>query len=240
MAPIDQRRRVRIFLSSPGDVLEERRLAAELIDARLRNDPGIASACNLELVRWDNPDAPTPLDAIRVPQDSVNWIKGKPSECDIVIVMLWSRLGSPFELDGRQWASGTEWEYEDARNAAKPPHMLLYRRTATPQIDLDAPDLDARRAQYTAVKQFFGRATGINNYAQPSEFISLLEGHLRALLAKSGAPQPHRPFTSSLLDRFGIAPLAPAAFRAGAEGLITSYLGTDDRPVAFGGRDAML
>jgi hypothetical protein len=240
MASTDSRRRVRIFLSSPGDVAEERRLAAELIDGRLRKDPGIARTCALELVRWDDPDTPTPLDGLRPPQESVNWVKGRPSECDIVVVILWSRLGSPFELDGRRWASGTQWEYEDARAAAKPPHLLVYRRTTRPQIDLDAPDFDARRAQYDGAKRFLAGMARVNDYAQPGELVTRLEAHLREILERSGAPSPHRPFASSLLDRFGVAPLAPAAFRAGAEALIASYLGPAEEPVAFGGRAAML
>ena len=44
MASTDHRRQVRIFLFSHGDVAEGRRLAAELIDSKLRKDPGIVSS----------------------------------------------------------------------------------------------------------------------------------------------------------------------------------------------------
>jgi acid phosphatase len=71
-----------------------------------------------------------------MPQTSVNAAKPPPSQCHIVVVVLWSRLGSSFELNGRRWASGTEWEYEDAASAkdtrdttAMPhPSHTLYRR----------------------------------------------------------------------------------------------------------------
>ena len=60
-----QSRRFRIFLSSPGDVHEERRLAAELVEQVLAKDPGLRGY-SFELVRWDDPHAPTPMDALSV------------------------------------------------------------------------------------------------------------------------------------------------------------------------------
>lgn len=144
-----QSRRFRIFLSSPDDVPEERRLAAELVEQVLAKDPGLRGY-SFELVRWDDPHAPTPMDAVDVPQASVNWVKGRPSECNVVVVTLWSRLGSPFEFDGRSWASGTEWEYEEAINASPRPRILVYHRTEKPRIDIDDPAFEAKRAQYRA------------------------------------------------------------------------------------------
>ena len=70
--------------------------------------------------------------ANRAGQVSVNQAMALPSECDIVVVVLWSRLGKPFEIGGRRWASGTEWEYEDAANAPSKPDILVYRCTAEP------------------------------------------------------------------------------------------------------------
>lgn len=47
-------------------------------------------------------------------------------------------------------------------------------------------------------------------------------------------------FASNLLDRFGVARNAPSEFRAGVESFLTSYLGTSDHKIPFGGRDKML
>src|SRR5690349_13344976 len=110
-------RRIRIFVSSPSDVAEERRLAHKLIEGVLRKDPAYRDRLWIECVAWDDPEAPTPMIATEVPQASVNAVKPSPSQCHIVVVILWSRLGSPFELGGRRWASGTEWEYQDAAGA---------------------------------------------------------------------------------------------------------------------------
>jgi hypothetical protein len=79
--------------------------------------------------------------ATKVPQASVNEAKPPPSQCDIVLMILWSRLGYPFELGGKKWASGTEWEYEDAVNADPQPDILVYHRTSPPSLsDLNLGD----------------------------------------------------------------------------------------------------
>src|SRR4051794_30517545 len=83
-------RRIRIFVSSPSDVAEERRLARELIEGVLRKDPAFHDHLVIECVAWDDPEAPTPMIATKVPQDSVNTAKPPPSQCDIVVVVLWS------------------------------------------------------------------------------------------------------------------------------------------------------
>src|SRR4051812_18694296 len=101
MPPPPAPRRVRIFLSSPSDVDEERSLARDLIERVLCKEPAYYGHLSLEYVAWDDPEAPTPMLATQVPQASVNAAKPPPSQCDIVVVVLWSRLGTPFELDGR-------------------------------------------------------------------------------------------------------------------------------------------
>jgi hypothetical protein len=51
--------RLRIFLSSPGDVSEERQLAREAV-AELAREPGFENT-KLELISWDDPQGRTPL-----------------------------------------------------------------------------------------------------------------------------------------------------------------------------------
>src|SRR5690349_20082778 len=75
------RRHLRIFLSSPGDVAEERRLARELIDGTLRKDPAFADHLQVECVAWDDPEAPAPMLATKAAHASVNEAKPPPSEC---------------------------------------------------------------------------------------------------------------------------------------------------------------
>ena len=112
---------LKIFLSSPGDVAEERELARHLIKDELPQDPLLRGRVTFDVFSWDDPAAGVPLLATMTPQEAVNRVEC-PADCDITIVILWSRLGSPLRSDvfrkpdGEPYRSGTEWEYEDARN----------------------------------------------------------------------------------------------------------------------------
>ena len=85
----------RIFLSSPGDVSEERSIARELIDDVLPKDPFVRGRAALDSISWDDPNAPTALDAHLTPQAAIDGNLPRPSDCDVVIVILWSRMGTP-------------------------------------------------------------------------------------------------------------------------------------------------
>ena len=96
-----------------------------------------------EVVSWDHPHDGTPLLAHLTPQEAVLRFKHRPSECDIVIVILAARLGTHLSLDafkrpdGSAYRSGTEWEFEDAWNATPRPDILVYSRQ-----DLTPPHFD--------------------------------------------------------------------------------------------------
>jgi hypothetical protein len=66
----EQARVVRIFLSSPGDVADERKIARELIEGELRKHPSYRDHLNLQAIAWDDPDARIPMLANETPQES--------------------------------------------------------------------------------------------------------------------------------------------------------------------------
>src|SRR4051812_25691039 len=130
-----------------------------------------------------------PMPATITPQEAVNRFGPKPSECDVVVVVLWSRLGTHLSLeafhkpDGQPFLSGTEWEFEDAWkawNVRKRPEILVYRRTEKPKVELDDPDLAKKRHQYELLEQFFGRFKnpddsfrgGSSAYSTPTDFMN--------------------------------------------------------------------
>ena len=183
---------LRVFLSSPGDVEEEREVAREVMKA-LEGGHLLKDKVRFEVVAWDDAHAAAPMDARATPQASVNRYTGCPADCDLTLVILWSRLGTPLppgltRADGTPYQSGTVWEYEDALAADKP--VYIYRRTAKPRIDLDDLEFDDKRAQYEAVKRFFGAFTnrdrslqsGLNSYADSAAFRGLLRQHLEAFV----------------------------------------------------------
>ena len=69
---------LRIFLSSPGDVAEERSIARDLIDTVLPKLVHLRECMKLESVAWDDPAARIPLLATETPQDSVNAARPRP------------------------------------------------------------------------------------------------------------------------------------------------------------------
>ncbi|MEE8502177.1 MAG: WD40 repeat domain-containing protein, partial [Kiloniellales bacterium] len=133
---------IRVFISSPGDVLAARRRAA-LVCNRLSREFGRFFAVRPILWEYE------PMLAAGHFQDV---IEPAPSDADIVAVILWSRLGTPLPveterrryegLDGRAPVTGTEWEFEDAlrgrqereaRGEPALPDLLVYRSNAVPE-----------------------------------------------------------------------------------------------------------
>lgn len=180
--------RLKIFISSPGDVPQERQAAVDEILA-LNADPLLEGKVNLVPKAWDKQAAQVPLAGDEVPQTTVNRYLGLPADCDLCIVILWSRIGSPPDGlrrdDGTPYPSGTVWEYENAKSAKVRP--FVYRRTEQPTFPLGAPGRDAAEAGYQGVKQFFEQFRkpdgslqwGYNEYAQPKEFGPLLRAHVK-------------------------------------------------------------
>ena len=196
---VSDTRPIRVFISSPADVRPER-LKAEQIIARL--DREFAYHFHVEAVLWER----EPLVASRHFQDPDNI--PQPRGTDIVVVILWSRLGVPLPEDQFRGAisgrpvTGTEWEFEDALASARErntPDLLLYRKTARISADLDdEAALDEARAQRAAVQDFIGRwfradsgpgyTAASHSFVATAEFEQQLYDHLRALLERRAGP----------------------------------------------------
>lgn len=190
---------LRVFLSSPDDVASERAAVRSVVE-QMQYDPFIRGRATFEVVAWDIPGAGAPVTATATPQSSIGRGLPRPADCDIVVVVLWSRMGTPLPFpeyqnaDGRPFQSGTEWEFEDAvrgARAAGRPTVLLYRRAARVLVDTDAADLAERLVQKRRVDDFFARlrdpATGAarggyKRYKSPDEFRTTLENDLKVLV----------------------------------------------------------
>ena len=190
----------RIFLASPGDVPLERKLAREAID-HISNERRFRSRLNIETIAWDQPGAAVAMEAGLTPQEAIAQGLPKPEDCDLAVIILWSRIGTQlpkdFDVkpDGTPYLSGTEWEYLNALNAFKSndkPIVWVYRRNGAPKLDLDDPNFESIREQWNRVKQFFTGFTnpdgtlagGINYYEAPDDFRQQFERHLRDRLDK--------------------------------------------------------
>ncbi len=182
--------RLRVFISSPGDVAQERAVARRVLG---RIQGAHAGGLEIEPVFWEQ----QPLLA----SDSFQSQLLRPSECDLVVGVVWTRFGTPLSAairrpDGTLWRSGTEFEIEDALEAARAtgrPKVLLYRKTAEPRRWFASPE-DALEAagQRRALDEFLdgllrdrhdGTFVGaFHPFATVAEFEELLELHLLKLL----------------------------------------------------------
>ncbi len=181
---------IRIFLSSPGDLDFERKFIADILQ-RLFGRPAFRDKITYRLVAWDKVDSGTVMIASMSPQEAINAGLPRPSECDIVICMFWSRMGTPFEIDGVKYLSGTHYELLDALNS-KRPKTLIYRRTEKKYFE--ANDTIGQE-QFNRVQEFFNSdlfydpithqmLRGVNHYSAIEEFEKKVEMHVEELVVR--------------------------------------------------------
>ena len=172
-------------------------MLAERIVARL--DREFSYHFHVEAVLWER----EPLVATHHPQDPRNI--PRPSSTDIVVVILWARIGVPLPesefrgaISGRP-VTGTEWEFEDALAAAREhdgiPELLVYRKRASIPATLDDDEaLEAMRAQKRLLEDFIARWFGsaanhdvsaaLHSFETAQEFELALYEHLVVLLER--------------------------------------------------------
>jgi Domain of unknown function (DUF4062) len=116
-------RRIRIFVSSPGDVADERRQCGEVVQELNLTLRALIPArdVELELVRWETHTHPDLTgNAQAVVDDQID------PDYDIFLGIMWSRFGTPTPTAG----SGTEHEFRAAKRgweeARHPTHLLFY------------------------------------------------------------------------------------------------------------------
>lgn len=161
---------LRVLLSSPGDVGEERD-AAEAAVTEANRILSRTSSILFELVRWESHSRPGVGDDA---QDVLN--KQFAEDYDIFVGILWARLGTPTKRD----TSGTSEEFHKAlsKHQAAPEAMrlMLYRKTEP--VDPSSVDIE----QLRAVQEFFEstKADGVlfQKFGNTTEFENLLRLHL--------------------------------------------------------------
>lgn len=114
-----------IFLASPGDLVEERKIA-RLVVEELNSSMGRPLGWRIELYGWED----SPIGIVR-PQTQIN---EEVNQCDLFVGMLWERWGHPpGESDYR---SGFEEELELAK--------ARWTRDGVPEIWLFLKDIDSK------------------------------------------------------------------------------------------------
>lgn len=189
-------REVKIFVSSPGDVMAERQRlerVTERLNARLDG------TVHLRCVRWE--------EKFYKAHDTFQAQIESAATCDIVVSIFWTRLGTqlPPEFhehlpDGRPYPSGTAYEVLTALEAAreKPmPDVYVFRKTQRPLYP--DPDDEAEtqlfESQLKALRGFWeewfrNRAgqfhAAFNSFVTTDEFEAQAEKLLYEWLAVKG------------------------------------------------------
>ncbi len=208
--------RIRIFISSPGDVSDERRRALTVVE-RLQGE--FRGRLSLEPLLWEQ----EPLLATADFQSQIR----SPADFDIFVNIIGGRLGSPLgsqftRRDGSPYASGTEFEFEVAvasHLANGRPELLFYRK--------EPPAAQPEGSQLEKVAAFFDRwfpdggdGTGIGDYhtfADTEQFEERFTHDLRRLLHRL-LPRPNN--LPAPIDNF--------VGRAGLVGEISRHLRQDE------------
>jgi len=188
----------RIFLSSPGDVPQERDDAQAVVNDINASREFEDMFVKIELYRWEGHVPPS---ARQSAQETVNKYSVLPSECDLVVVIFWTRLGTPTVVDNREYLSGTDYEYTQALESGKP-EIFVYKCTQDDPISRTDPQRDEKNRQFDAVTQYINKLKYeqkrlIGEYATHDdfkvEFKRDLLIHLRHIRQKGNTPPPPPP-----------------------------------------------
>jgi WD40 repeat protein len=191
----------KIFISSPGDVGRERHLAEQVIR---RVAAEFQNRVEVQPYFWEY----EPMESTRDYQENIPLT----SAFDLVICILWKRLGSPLSVkhqrpDGGQWRSGTEFELVTAvesKKARGAPDIFIFKNDTKPTFEADEEGEGAKTerefAQWKALIAFIkewceGEQDGqrvftaaLNRYQALDQFEQVLEKLLVGKLSERFPP----------------------------------------------------
>ncbi len=212
---------IRIFISSPGDVANERQIAGKVIE---RIQGRYWSLIRIEDVFWEN----EAMRATATFQDEID----DPADCEIVIGIIWTKMGSPLperfkKLDGTPHANGTEWEIDRAITAFERkieagdnpksafPNVIVYRRRDQRDVFEDPVEEEKAQRNEKYVEEYFNREfhnrdkfntfkRASISYRSTEEFETKLLRHLAKLVLKQ---------IPALKSAFNIPPISGSPFK---------------------------
>lgn len=176
--------RVQIFVSSPSDVDHERALVKDIIEALAQE---YLPYFKLQAVLWEE-------EALTAAQSFQAGLL-RPADCDIVLVMLWTRLGTPLADDPYGGMTGTEWEFVDAVEASVrqgSPEVLVYKKNTPRLVDITNAEATREALEDRGRLEAFFRTHFFNpdgsfrrafrQFDSDRTLRELVEGQLRKLL----------------------------------------------------------
>jgi hypothetical protein len=185
---------LRLFVSSPGDVPNERR-CVDLVVERLNTE--FEGRVRIEAIRWET--------SYYAAHETFQKQIPEAADCDVVVAVFRARLGTPLPAgfrrlpSGDPYPSGTAYEVLSAievRKAGKGlPNVFVFRYPNAPSVALDAPDRAEIEAQWERLKGFFDTwfrnkggefIAAFQSYSSTDDFANKIEDCLRQWLARRG------------------------------------------------------
>lgn len=161
--------KLRIFVASPGDALEERKRLEDVIK-ELNSGIAQTKGLMLEFVGWET-DAWSGVG--KDAQDVINQAIGR---YDILVGIMWKRFGTPTKRAG----SGTEEEFEQAYNLWLEygrPHIMLYFNKA-PFFPSSSDELEQVANVLNFKSKVADKGVLFWEYNGPNDFEKIVRQHL--------------------------------------------------------------
>ncbi len=190
---------IRIFISSPGDVADERERAKSVVEELRRRYAGRLQLC---AIFWED----IPLRASLSFQQGIDVVLSERG-VDVAVFILWSRLGTPLghaipKPDGSSYRSGTEREWELMWSAFEKsggvrPEIIVYTRKDESSFDESLRGLpltekeeklqQKKLVEHFIAEEFYDAEGGTNvsafhTFDRPTTFAQRLRVHLQELL----------------------------------------------------------
>ena len=184
---------LRLFVSSPGDVSNERRRIEAVIE-RLNGE--FSGRARIEAIRWET----SYYSAHETFQDQIP----EARDCDLVVGILGVRLGTELpenfkkQPSGDPYPSGTAYEILsaiEARKSGRTPDIYVFRRPDHPLIAIGDPNESDIRNQWARLNKFFEtyfhNADGqylaaFQEFSSTDDFALKIEDCLRQWLERRG------------------------------------------------------
>jgi hypothetical protein len=179
--------RITVFISSPGDVSEERQIAVRVIE-RLNKLDSIASHYFFKPLAYEEV---VPSVVGQGPQDVVDNYMMEAARSDVFVCILWQRMGTPVidEQTGERFQSGTEYEFLSAYRSNEEsgkPFILLYRGMKPSDAVIDYEQLERVQAFFRRFEGEHAELKGLYKiYRSNEEFEEILRHDFDAIITKN-------------------------------------------------------
>jgi hypothetical protein len=165
--------KIKVFVSSPSDVKEERKIVLQIAE-ELNRTSGRRKGYYIHCYEWE-------LDLQSGWGNFQDKINPELEDTDIFIGILWTRLGTPT----KKYKSGTIEEFErikQLKNKGRGIEFAFFRSNKNPRLSMIDPK------QFARVKKFFAENNGnvftIKDYQNNKEFKKFLREHLEIKIDK--------------------------------------------------------